>query len=57
MNHILILSKSEKGALTSNARNNSGRLLLTLSEIYNTNGIKTGSSKNIDLLTVKGMHN
>ena len=56
INHILIHSKSEKGTLTSNARNNSGRLLLTLSEIYNTNGIKTGSSKNIDLLKVKGMH-
>ena len=48
MNHILILSRSEERTLKSNARNTiQGDIK------YNTNGIKEGSSKNIDLLKAK----
>ena len=59
--HILIDSRLEEGTPKSNAKNtkyNSGSLLLTLSESNTiaTNGIKTGSSKNIHLLKVKRKH-
>ena len=45
MNHILILSKSEKGTLKSNARNTiQGDFCLHCEQIkYNTNRIKTKS--------------
>ena len=58
MDHILVLSRSEERALKSNARNGIHRDLTDTERVkYNTNGIKTGSSKNIDLLKVKRRHN
>ena len=57
MNHILILSMSEEGKPKSNARNTiQGDSADTEPIKYNTNGIKTGSLKNIDLLKVKRRH-
>ena len=57
MNHILILSRSEEGTLKSNSRNTiQGDSAHTERIKYNTNGIKTRSSKNIDLLKVKRRH-
>ena len=57
MNHILILSRSEEGTLKSNVRNTiQGDSADTERIKYNTNEIKTGSSRNIDLLKVKRRH-
>ena len=65
MNNILITSRSEDGTFTSNARNAiqedfwwywANTILILMNEKYNTNGIKTGSSKNINLLKVKRRH-
>ena len=57
MNHKLILSGWKEGKPKSNARNTiQGDSTDTEPVKYNTNGIKTGSSKNIDLLKVKRRH-
>ena len=57
MNHILIQSRSEEGNLNRmreiQFREPSAD---TERNQYHTNGIKTGSSKNIDLLKVKRRH-
>ena len=65
MNNILITSRLEDGTFTSNARNAiqedfwwhwANTILILMNEKYNTNGIKNGSSKNINLLKVKRRH-
>ena len=54
MNQILILSRSEERMFKSNARNTiQGDFTDTEQIKCNTNGIKTVSSENIDLLKVK----
>ena len=54
MNQILILSRSEEGKPKLNARNTIQGYFSDTERIkYNTNGIKSGSPKNIDLLKVK----
>ena len=54
MNHILIQSRSEEGNLNRMREIQFREPSADTERIkYNTNGIKTGSSKNIDLLKVR----
>ena len=57
MNHILILSRQKKEYLNRMREIQFRKTSADTEQIkYNTNGIKIGSSKNIDLLKVKKRH-
>ena len=58
MDHILILSRSEEAILKSMREIQFRETSADTERIkYNTNGIKMGSLKNINLLEVKRKHN